>query len=100
MATLTSSYKYLGRSSVMKSRDGSLNYYLLLYGKTSANQTTGIHTVSILGRLASIDTNATFYYYNTTYSGTVAGKTAFSGTKGPKEAWDYNSSGVDIGGVT
>lgn len=101
MATLTSSYQYLGRSSVMTSKSGSLNYYLLLYGKTTANKTTGIHTVSIKGRLASTNSNATFYSYNTSYSGAVAGKTAFSGTGEPKDAWEYNSSsGVVIGGVT
>lgn len=100
MATLTSSYQYLGRSDVMKSVSGSLNYYLLLYAKTSANETTGIHTVTILGRLASTNNNATFYNYNAAHYGGIAGYEACEGSGEPKTAWDYNSSGVDIGGVT
>lgn len=101
MATLTSDYQYLGRSSVMTSVSGKLSYYLLIYGKTAADQNTGIHTVSILGRLAATTNNSTFYYYNTSHSGTIAGVTAFSGTKEPRDAWEYNSSsGVSIGGVT
>lgn len=101
MATLTNSYQYLGRSDVMKSVSGSLNYYLLLFAKTSADQTTGKHTVTLLGRLASVNTKATFYGYSTSYSGTVAGVTAFSGTEEPNAAWEYiNSTGTVIGGVT
>lgn len=96
MATLTSNWTYLGRSSVMTSGSG-LNYYLLVFAKTSANQTTGIHTVTMLGRLASTNRNATFYYdYNTSYSGKIAGTTAFSGTGEPKDAWEFNSSTPDV----
>ena len=78
MATLTSSYQYLGRSSVMSSTSGSLSYYILLYGKTSANQTTGIHTVTIKEVLASTNTNATYYYYTQAHNGQINGTTAFS----------------------
>ena len=104
MATnLTSTYQYLGCSSVINSKSGSLKYYLLLYAKTSPNNTTGIHTVSILGRLASVNTNATFYYPPCTmeHSGTINGSTAFSGSNKPNAEWGYNSSsGTNIGGVT
>lgn len=100
MATLTNSYQYLGRSSVMTSVSGKLSYYLLLYGKTSADPITGIHSVTILGRLASTSTGATFYQYATSHSGTIVGKTAFSGTGKPSTDWEYiNSTGVEIGGV-
>ncbi len=104
MATnLTSTYQYLGRSGELKSKSGSLKYYLLLYAKTSPNDTTGIHTVSILGRLASVNTNATFYYPPCTmeHSGTINGSPAFSGSNKPNAEWGYNSSsGTNIGGVT
>lgn len=98
MATLTSSYQYLGRSSVMTSTSGTLSYYVLLYGKTSANQTTGIHTVTIKEILASTSTNATFYLYSTSHSGTVAGKTAFSGSNEPNADWELGS--FTAGGVS
>lgn len=88
MATLTSAWQFLERSSVMTSSSG-LNYYLLIYAKTSANQTTGIHTVTLLGRLASTEYNATFYQYATSYSGKINGTTAFSGSGEPNDKWEY-----------
>ena len=101
MATkLTSSFQYICRSDVMNSVSGGLKYYLLLFAKTSPNETTGIHTVTIVGRLASTSANATFYKYATSYSGKINGSTAFSGSGRPSGAWDYNSStGESIGGV-
>lgn len=98
MATLTSSYQYLGRSSVMTSVSGSLSYYILLYGKTTANQTTGIHTVTIKEILASTSSNATYYYYTQAHNGTINGSTAFSGTNKPSTAWEL--SNFTAGGVT
>ena len=98
MATLTSDYQYLGRSSVMTSTGGTLNYYLLLYGKTSANQTTGIHTVTIKEVLASTNDNATYYYYAQAHNGKINGTTAFSGTNKPSADWDKTS--FTVGGVT
>lgn len=98
MATLTSSYQYLGRSSVMSSTSGSLSYYILLYGKTSANQTTGIHTVTIKEVLASTNTNATYYYYTQAHNGKINGTTAFSGTNKPSTDW--NKTNLTEGGVT
>lgn len=98
MATLTSSYQYLGRSSVMTSTNGNLSYYVLLYGKTSANQTTGIHTVTIKEVLASTTNNATYYYYTQAHNGTINGSKAFEGTNKPSKAWEL--SNFTAGGVT
>jgi hypothetical protein len=97
MATLTKDYQFLGRSSVMTSQSGVLNYYILLYGKTEANEITGFHKVTIKEVLASTSGNATFYYYTTSHSGTIAGKTAFSGNNKPDHAWElfnFTENGV------
>lgn len=98
MVTLTSSYQYLGRSSVMTSQDGTLSYYLLLYGKTSPDNTTGIHKVSIKTVLASINTGATFYLYTTAYNGKIDNSYVFTGTNKPKNAWEMGA--FTEGGVT
>ena len=98
MATLTSSYQYLGRSSVMTSQNGSYYYYILLYGKTSANQTTGIHTVTIKEVLASTTTGATYYQWTQAHNGKINGTTAFSGTNQPSSEW--NKTNLVEGGVT
>lgn len=98
MATLTSNYQYLGRSSVMTSTNGNLSYYLLLYGKTSANQSTGIHTVTIKSVLASTTNKATYYYYTQAHNGKINGTTAFSGTNKPSKAWEL--ANFTEGGVT
>lgn len=90
MATLTSEYQYLGRSSVMTSKSGSLSYYILLYGKTSANQATGIHTVTIKEILASTN-NSSYYSYTQEHNGKINGTTAFSGTNKPSKAWELSS---------
>ena len=100
MATLTSSYQYLGRSEVMKSNNGSLNYYLLLFAKTTANNTTGIHTVTTKGYLASTNANATFYQYSTWFDAWTNNVRVAYGNNYPKSAWDYNGSGESFGGVT
>lgn len=100
MAILTSEYKYLGRSDRIPSKDNTLSYYLLIYGKTVPNDVSGIHRVSILGRIASINTGATFHHYDTTYSGTIVGAKVFGGEDMPNSEWSYiNSSGATIGGV-
>lgn len=95
---LTNSYQYIGRSSVMTSTNGKLSYYLLLYAKTTPNQTTGIHTVTIKSVLASTITNATYYYYTQAHNGNINGSTAFSGTNKPSQAWEL--SNFTAGGVT
>lgn len=92
--TLTSSYQYIGRSSPMTSNNGKLSYYLLLYAKTSPNQITGIHTVTIKSVLASTITNATYYAksdYTQQHNGKINGSTAFSGKNKPSEAWELSS---------
>jgi hypothetical protein len=99
MATLTKDYQFLGRSSEMKSQDGKSKYYILLYGKTEANEITGFHKVTIKEVLASLSTsNASFYYYTTSHSGTIAGKTAFSGNDKPNAPW--NTSTITANGVS
>ena len=98
MATLTSDYQYLGRSSVMTSTGGTLSYYLLLYGKTSADQETGIHTVTIASYLTSTNSNATYYYYSQAHNGKINGSTAFSGTNKPSVDWNKTNFTAD--GVT
>lgn len=98
MATLTNSYQYLGRSSVMTSKNGNLSYYLLLYGKTSANQTTGIHSVTIKSVLASPNTGATYYSYTQAHNGSINGSKVFEGTNKPSKAWEL--SNFSAGGVT
>ena len=97
MATLTSSYQFLGRSSVMTSSSG-LNYYILLYAKTSVNQTTGIHTVTIKEVLASPTNNATFYKYYSTFSGKIGSSTAFSGENMPWAVWELDP--FSAGGIS
>lgn len=98
--SLTNNYQFIGRSSVIHSKSGSLKYYLLLYAKTVSDLATGIHRVSILGRLASTSGGATFYKYTTDYNGKINGKTAFSGNKAPDANWEYiSSAGTTIGGV-
>ena len=98
MATLTSEWQYLGRSSVMKSVGGTLNYYVLLFAKAVPNNTTGFYTVTINERLASTNTNARFYQYPCSYSGTIAGQTAFSGTNKPWAEWEIGA--FSQGGVS
>ena len=98
MATLTSEYQYLGRSSAMPSQNGSYNYYILLYGKTSANQATGIHTVTIKEVLASTTTGAQYYQWTQSHNGKINGAMAFSGSNKPSSAW--NLTNLVEGGVT
>lgn len=97
MATLTSDYQYLGRSSVMTSQGGTLSYYILLYGKTTAILDTGFHTVTIKEVLASTN-SASYYQYTQSHNGTINGSVAFSGTNKPSTAWELTK--FSAGGVT
>lgn len=90
MATLTSTYQYLGRSTAMVSNNSGSNYYILLYGKTVANNTTGFHTVSIRQVLACGNVS-TFYQYSTNHNGQIDGTQVFSGTNKPDQAWETTS---------
>lgn len=74
----------------MKSTDGKLSYYLLLYAKTSADLTTGIHTVTLKSILASTTSGATYYYYTQEHNGKIDGKTAFSGKNKPSTTWELS----------
>lgn len=100
MATkLTSSYQYIGRSNAVSCPAG-YNYYILLYAKTSPNDTTGKHTVSVQQYIACSN-DSTFYGFKTSGSVKVAGVTAFSwdNTKVPSSSWSSSSS-ITAGGVT
>lgn len=91
MLNLTKEYQFLSRSSSMMSNNGNLAYYLLLYGKTTANNTTGVHTVTLRMVLASTASNATFYQYGTDYNGKINGTTVFSGKNAPSKAWELSN---------
>ena len=98
MATLTSEWQYLGRSSVMKSVGGTLNYYVLIWAKAVPNNATGYYTVTIHERLASTNTNARFYQYPCYYAGTIDGQSAMSGTNKPWAEWEVGA--FSAGGVS
>lgn len=100
MATLTSSYQYIGRTNGVKAYGSSYYYYILLYAKTSGSTSTGKHTVSVKMRLACT-ADSSFYMYYTTAHVKVAGNTVFSWSKQqiPSSAWG-DSPSVTEGGVT
>lgn len=85
--TLTSDYQYLGRSAKIAPQSGSYGYYILMYGKTVENTTTGYHTVSTKMVLACT-INSEFYQYGTSFNGTINGSSAFSGANKPSVAWE------------
>lgn len=99
MATLNSSYQYIGRSTGVKAVDRSFYFYLLLYAKTEGSTATGKHRVYVKMRLAC-SANSTFYDYDTTANAKVAGQTAisWSNKRIPGEAW--GSGSITEGGVT
>ncbi len=98
MATLTTEWQYVGRSSVMKSVSGSLNYYLLMWAKATPNKTTGFYEVTIHERLASTSSNARFYQYPCYYEGKINGQVAMSGTNKPWAEWEVGA--FSAGGVS
>ena len=87
MATLTSSYQYIGRSNAVGCPNG-WSYYILLYAKTSGDITTGKHTVSIKMRMACKE-DSSFYGWDTTAYAKADGVTAFSWSKQqvPNSTW-------------
>ena len=97
--TLTSSYQYIGRSNAVSCPNG-WKYYILLYAKTSANQTTGKHTVTVKQILACTN-DSTFHNWDTTGYVKVAGTAAFSweNARVPLESWGSSSS-LTVGGYT
>lgn len=96
---LTSSYQYIGRSNAVSSPNG-WNYYILLYAKTSPNQSTGKHTVSTKLYIACTN-DSSFHNWDTTGYVKVAGTNAFSwsNAKVPLESWG-NSSSLAAGDYT
>ena len=97
MATLNSTYQYIGRTSGVTCANG-WNFYVLLYAKTTGDITTGKHTVSVLMRLAC-DVNSTFYGYQTDGSVKINGVSAiyWDGEKVPNAAW--NTTSFTEGGI-
>lgn len=96
--TLTSSYKYIGRTSC-KSQNGGGSYYLILHAKTSPNTITGYHTVSIKGILAS--NYGSFYGYGSTSTGKINGTQVYNNSKKPNSAWSgKNALSSTLGGGT
>ena len=87
---LTSTYQYLGRSAKIAPQSGNYGFYILLYGKSVPNTITGYHTVSTKMVLACT-INSEFYQYGTTYTGTINGASAFSGTNEPSAAWELSA---------
>ena len=87
---LTSTYQYLGRSAKIAPQSGNYGFYILLYGKSTPNTVTGYHTVSTKMVLACT-INSEFYQYGTTYTGTINGASAFSGTNEPSAAWELSA---------
>lgn len=86
---LTSTYQYLGRSAKIAPQSGNYGFYILLYGKSTPNTVTGYHTVSTKMVLACT-INSEFYQYGTTYTGTINGTSAFSGTNEPSATWELS----------
>lgn len=98
MATLTSEYQYVGRSNAVSCPSG-WNYYILLYAKTSGNNSTGKHSVTVKQRLVC-DQVSTFYGWCTSGYAKVAGENAFSWSWShvPDAAW--NTSSITAGSYT
>ena len=98
MATLNSTYQYIGRTSGVSCASG-YNYYVLLYAKTSGDISTGKHTVSVKMRLVCNTTSSFYGYYS---GGSVkingVGAIFWDGQQIPNSAW--NTSSITEGGVT
>lgn len=94
---LTTEYQMIGTTTANKMpANGGVGefgaFYTELYAKTSPNEISGIHTVTIRLMLCSTVINSPFYEYVTRYNGTVNGVAAFSGTNKPWYPWTEKSS--------
>jgi hypothetical protein len=94
---LTTEYQMIGTTTANKMpAHGGVGefgaFYTELYAKTSPNEISGIHTVTIRLMLCSTVINSPFYEYVTRYNGTVNGVSAFSGTNKPWYPWTEKSS--------
>lgn len=96
---LTGDYQFIGRSNEVKSYNGLVSYYILLYAKTSGSTSTGKHTVSVKMRIASPH-DTSFYNWNTTGSASVAGVSAFSWNTQPIPNAEWSRNAITEGGVT
>ena len=96
--TLTSEYRYIGRSAGLRNIGGGYHYYLLLYAKTAGSAVTGKHTVSLQVRIAC-DLDVYFYGFATSAYGKADGQALFSwnGQYVPAGQWDKD---LTAGGVT
>lgn len=98
MATLNSTYQYIGRSNAVSCPSG-WNYYILLYAKTSGDIATGKHSVSIKMRMAC-NVESSFYGWSTTAYAKANGVTAFSWSKQQVPNSSWNKSSLTEGGYT
>ena len=98
MATLNSSYQYIGRSNAVNCPSG-WKYYTLIYAKTTGDISTGRHSVTIKMRMAC-NVDSSFYGWSTTGFAKADGVSAFSwsGQQVPNSAW--NSTSFTEGGYT
>ena len=98
MATLNSTYQYIGKTGSVSSASG-WKYCVLLYAKTVGDIATGKHSVTVKMRLAC-DVDSTFYGYYTDGSVNIAGVRAifWDGQQIPNSTW--NTSKLTEGGVT
>ena len=96
---LNSSYQFVGRSNAVSS-PGGVNYYILLYAKTSPDPETGDHFVSVKMRLACTDAYS-FWGMSTTGSASVDKDAviSWSGMPVPIKSWGAGSS-ITENGVT
>lgn len=121
MITLSSEYQYLGRSNEIKpcgtpysvpddpgmgdlpappgASDPGYRYYILIYGKSVPDQTTGEHLVYVKMRLACTG-NSSFYGYRTEGSAIIDGASALSwiNSQVPEAYWGGSPS-LTEGGV-
>lgn len=95
--TLTNEYQYVGRSNAVKDQNGKYSYYILLYAKTSPDEATGRHRVSVKQRL--VGTNV-FYGYSTSGSISIAGTEATQWSWAIVPGGNWNLTNVTEGGVT
>lgn len=98
MATLNSTYQYIGRSNAVNCPSG-WKYYTLLYAKASGDTATGKHTVSIKMRIAC-NVESSFYGWSTTAFAKADGVTAFSWSSQHIPNANWNTSALTEGGYT
>lgn len=98
MITLSNEYQYLGRSNGVRAYGKEYYYYILLYAKTTPDEATGRHQVSVKMRIACTN-DATFYGWYTSGSVEIADAAPISWNtqKVPAKYWGDSSSLVEDG---